>query len=273
MPEKRIRTAIAAYYAMITEVDDYAGQIWKALEETGQLENTIFVYSSDHGESLGRHGLWLKNNLYDCADRVPLVMAGPGLPKGARVETPVMHADLIRTFLDAGGAKTHSKLRGHSLVRLANGQAGAHPGWAYSESHSEGNSTGSFMIRKGDWKYIHFTYYPEGLLFNIAQDPGERKNLFADKSPEIQAKIKELRDILYSQVDPVEVTERAFATQNKRFDRYVKELGNDTALFDALRGRLGDGQAMSLLTNRLGRPIKIDPSKLSKKKKKKEGGD
>ena len=270
VPAGRIRSARAAYYAMISEVDEYAGEIWKALEETGQLDNTIFVYSSDHGEALGLHGLWLKNNLYDCGARVPLVMAGPGLPKGATVATPVMHVDLIRTFIEEGGAKTHSKLRGHSLVPLANGQAGAHPGWAYSESHSEGNSTGSFMIRKGDWKYIHFTYYPEALLFNIAEDPGERKNRFHDPSPEVQAVIKDLRGILHSQVDPVEVTERAFATQRKRMERFAVESGGETGLFNALRGRLGDGQAMSLVNNHYGRPIKIDPSKLSQKKKDKD---
>lgn len=263
VPEKRVRAARAAYYAMITELDEYAGRLWRALEETGQLENTIFVYSSDHGESLGEHGLWLKNNLYDCSARVPLVMAGPGLPRGAEVDTPVAHVDLVRTFLECGGAKTHSKLRGHSLVPLANGVRGTHPGWAYSESHSEGNSTGSFMIRKGDWKYIHFTYH-DGLLFNIARDPDERANLIND--PSAKDTLEELRTILHAQVDPVEVTERAFRMQKKRMDKMASDF-DETRMFEEFRGRLGDGQAVSLLGAYYGRPLKIDPKKLRAKKK------
>ena len=254
IPEERVRRVRAAYYAMIQEIDDYAGQIWNALEETGQLANTIFVYTSDHGESLGEHGLWLKNNLYDVAARVPLVMAGGGLPKGKVVETPVAHVDLIRSFLEWGGAKTSVKLRGHSLVPLMNGQTGAHPGWAYSESHSEGNVTGSFMIRKGDWKYIHVTYH-DGLLFNVAEDPGELRNRFSD--PDAQAKVKELRDILFSQVDPVEVTERAFRMQRKRLDGLAASM-SENELLDELRGRLGEGQAVGLLTAYYGRPFKYD---------------
>ena len=247
--EERQRRARAAYFAMITELDEYIGQIWGAIEETGQLGNTVFVYSSDHGESLGEHGLWLKNNLYDVAARVPLVIAGPGLPQGVSVDTPVAHADLVRTFLEWGGAKIHAKLRGHSLVPLIHATVGHHPGWAYSESHSEGNYTGSFMIRKGDWKYIHFTWH-DGLLFNLADDPGELENRIND--PGAQPVLKELQAILLSQVDPVEVTERAFAVQRKRLDRMARELTPDQML-DQLRGRLGEGQAVALLNAYYGR--------------------
>lgn len=243
LAEDRQRRARAAYYAMITELDDHIGRIWSALEESGQLENTLFIYSSDHGEALGDHGLWLKNNLYDVAARVPMVIAGPGIPQGATVKTPVAHADLIRTFLEWGGAKTHAKLRGHSLVPLMHGANGDHPGWAYSESHSEGNYTGSFMIRKGDWKYIHFTWH-DGLLFNLADDPGEFYNRFDD--PGAQPVLKDLQAILHSQVDPVEVNERAFAMQKKRLDRMAKELTPDQ-LLDHLRGRIGEGQSVELL--------------------------
>src|SRR5690606_9491225 len=109
IPRDRVLRARAGYYGMITELDEYLGRLWRALEETGQLENTIFVYSSDHGESLGEHGLWYKNNLYDVAARVPLVIAGAGIPRGRRVEMPVGLVDLARTFLDWGGAAGHPK--------------------------------------------------------------------------------------------------------------------------------------------------------------------
>jgi len=263
IPEERIRRARAAYFAMITELDEYLGRIWRTLEETGQLDNTIFIYSSDHGESLGEHGLWLKNNLYDVAARVPLVMAGAGIPRGVVVDTPVSHCDLIRTFLEWGGARTHAKLRGHSLVPLMRGERGDHPGWAYSESHSEGNCTGSFMVRKGDWKYISFTWH-EGLLFNLRDDPGELRNRIAD--PAAKAVLEELTAILRSQVDPVEVTQRAFAAQRKRLDRLAEGLTPDQML-DQFRNRLGEGQAVALLTAYYGRTFNYEH------KQAKEGAD
>jgi choline-sulfatase len=239
IPEDRVRAARAGYYGMITELDEYVGNIRQALEETGQLENTIFVYSSDHGESLGEHGLWYKNNLFDVAARVPLVMAGPGIPRGARVDTPVGLVDLVRTFLEWGGAQAHRQLRGHSLMPLMQGRQGDHPGFAFSESHSEGNCTGSFMIRKGDWKYLHFSWHDD-LLFNLRDDPGEFVNRIDD--PGTASIREELKAILHGQVDPEEVTLRAFRTQ----DRMLAGMGermSEEELYKQFRGRLGPGQA------------------------------
>jgi choline-sulfatase len=249
IPLERVRRARAAYYGMITELDGYVGNLRRALEETGQLDNTLFVYASDHGESLGDHGLWYKNNLFDVAARVPLVMSGPGIPKGRRVDTPVGLVDLVRTFLEWGQAKAHSKLRGHSLIPLMHGRRGDHPGFAYSESHSEGNCTGSFMIRKGEWKYIHFSWHDD-LLFNVREDPGEFVNRIDD--PAAAPIREELKAILHSQVDPEEVTMRAFRTQ----DRMLAGMGermSEEELFDRFRGRLGPGQARIMAMKAKGR--------------------
>jgi choline-sulfatase len=251
LPEEGMRRARAAYFAMITELDEFIGELWNKLDAAGQLENTIFIYTSDHGNSLGEHGLWLKNNLYEGAARVPLVMAGPGIRAGQVIDTPVAHVDLVRTFLDWGEAKTHAKLRGHSLRPLLRGEAGDHPGWAYSESHSEGNLTGSFLIRKGDWKYVHFTWF-DGQLFNLADDPGELVNRIHD--PAAASVLKELRDILASQVDPIEVTERGFRTQRKRMDTLASGC-TETQMVEQFRGRLGDGQALTLLSGYYGHPV------------------
>jgi choline-sulfatase len=256
IPEERIRRARAAYCAMITELDEYVGRVWSAVEASGQLENTIFVYSSDHGEALGDHGLWLKNNLYDGAARVPLVLAGAGIPAGRVIETPVAHVDLVRTFLEWGDAKTHPKLRGHSLVPLLRGQTDGHPGWAYSECHTEGNCTGTFMVRKGDWKYIHFTWY-DGLLFNVAEDPGEFVNRIHE--PAAAGPLAELRGLLRSQVDPVEVTERAFKAQRKRYEGIVAAAPSESDMIDQFRSRLGEGQAIALLSAYYGHAVDYKP--------------
>ena len=239
--EDRIRRARAGYYGMITEMDEYIGQLWNALEETNQLENTVFIYTSDHGESLGDHGLWYKNNLYDVAARVPLVIAGAGLPQGKTIDTPVAHVDLVATLLDWTGANGADDLRGQTLLPLIAG-SGSGPEFAYSESHSEGNTAGGFVIRKGDWKYIHFTWYGD-LLFNVAEDPGEFHNRVDD--PGTRSVVRELREILYSQVDPEEVTRRAFATQERMLAKFARAKTEDE-LAAMLQGRMGKGLARSL---------------------------
>jgi choline-sulfatase len=242
IPEDRIRRARAAYYGMISELDEYVGKIWDELEKSGELENTLFIYTSDHGESLGEHGLWLKNNMYDVATRVPLVMAGAGLPKNINIEAPVAHVDVVATMLEMAGSAAYSKLRGHSLLPVLRGESGNHPDFVYSESHSEGNCTGSFMIRKGNWKYIHFTWYDD-LLFNVGEDPGEFNNLI--DQPDTADIQTELKRILNSLVDTEEVTLRAFKTQEKMLTDFAEQMSEDQ-LFDLFKGRLGPGQARAL---------------------------
>lgn len=235
VPEERVRRARAAYFGMITEVDELIGELVDALERTGQADNTIVVYTSDHGEMLGEHGLWLKNVLLEGAAHVPMIVAGPGVPKSRSVDTAVAHVDLIATLLEAAGAPAAPELRGHSLL-------GTHPGFAFSESHSEGNCTGSFMIRQGDWKYIYFTG-DEPLLFNLKDDPGEFQNLAA--KTEHAAVLKELHGKLRSLLDPDAVTDAAFRKQEAVLAGLVRKQTKQQ-FYDSLIGRLGPAQARVL---------------------------
>lgn len=237
--EARIRRARAGYYGMITELDGYVGQLWDYLKSAGLIENTLFIYTSDHGESLGEHGLWQKNTLYDGANHVPLLMAGAGLPSGVVVDSPVAHVDLVKTLLEAGGSSDSPDVRGESLLPLIFNSPGAHPRFAYTECHCEGNCTGSFMVRKGDWKYIHFSWY-EDLLFNLATDPGEFNNLIGD--PEAKEVKEDLREILRNLVDPEEVTLRAFRFQEQMLESMAREL-SEQELYNRFEKRLGSGQA------------------------------
>lgn len=239
IPSDRIKRAIASYFAMITELDDYIGQIYNALEETGQLDNTYFIYTSDHGEALGEHGLWLKDNLYDVAARVPLVISGPGLKNSKRIQNPVGHIDLAATILELSGIKKINELRGTSLLPLVNGDESKGPEFAYSESHPGGNPTGSCMIRKGDWKLIHFSYY-EDMLFDMKNDPDEKNNLIND--PKFKEKAVEMRNLLYSKVNPEEITDRAFKRQDNMLNEFTEKM-NEEELTELFKSRLGEGQA------------------------------
>jgi choline-sulfatase len=242
VPEERVRRARSCYFGLITELDELIGRVLDQLERSGQMENTLVVYTSDHGEMLGEHGLWLKNVLLEGAARVPLVMAGAGLPAGKTVTTAVSHADIAATLLDLAGAPRPEELRGHSLVPLARGEAGTHPGFAFSESHSEGNCTGSFMIRKGDLKYLYFTG-DEPLLFDLKKDPGEFQNLAGKK--EFAGVLKEMHAHLASLLDPDAVTQAAFRKQAEVLARLVREQSKKQ-FYKTLVGRLGPAQARVL---------------------------
>ncbi len=242
IPEERVRRAIAAYLAMVSELDDRIGEVYRCLEETGQIDNTIFIYTSDHGESLGQHGMWLKNNLYEGCVNVPLIISGPGVEKGKTIGTPVGHVDVVATMLELGSVQTPKGLRGTTLCPVLSGGNGNLPPFVYSESHSEGNPTGSCMIRKGEWKLIHFSYYQD-LLFNLRADPGERHNRIGDAG--VRDVVKDLQSTLRGAVDPEEVTERAFAAQETMLNRFATEM-NEEELFGMLKSRLGDGQARVL---------------------------
>ncbi len=244
--EERVRRARAAYYGMITELDEYVGDMLDDLERAGALQNTIVIYTADHGEMFGDHGMWLKRALLEGAARVPLIMAGPGLPAGKIVDTPVSHVDLVATMLDLARAERSRELRGTSLLPLIAGTPNAGPRHVYAENHTEGNCTGSFLLRKGDWKYIYFSYYGQNLLFNLHDDPGELTNLAG--MPATASIERELRDAMTSLVDPDAITTRAFEKQEHVLRSMVEKHSADE-LYGILRGRLGDGQA-ALLTQK-----------------------
>lgn len=243
IPKDRIIRARAAYYSMISELDDFIGDIFDAVESTGQLDNTYFIYTTDHGEALGYNGLWLKNNLYEGAAHIPVVFCGPGLPKGKRVQQPTGHIDLVATMMEWAGLDKIKELRGKSLTPFINGESKGGPEYAYTESHSEGNIAGSFMVRIDEWKLMHFTWYGN-YLFNLKEDPNEFKNLIDD--PKYKDKAKELSTRLHNLVDTEKITMRAFEAQNKYLSNFNKKLSNDEFI-KMLKGRLGEGQARYLV--------------------------
>ncbi len=240
-PEGNIRRTRAAYFAMITQLDQWVGGLLHALEKSGQAENTVVVFTADHGEMLGEHGMWFKSCAYDEAARVPLIIAGPSFGPG-RVDAPVSHVDLAATMLELADLKPFEGMRGRSLLPLAKGEEPDGERWTYSELNNEGNLTGSFWIRKGDWKYIYFAGY-EPLLFNLTRDPKEYDNLAGQQ--EYQPVQRELHRLLLSVADPEEVSVAAFVHQRARFEQDLAHL-DDPDIYRRYSSRLGEEFAAGL---------------------------
>ena len=242
--EDRQRRALSAYYGNVTALDERIGRLLDSLERTGLKDSTVVVYTADHGRSLGEHGLWFHNEPTDHSSRVTLTMTGPGIPANQRISTPVMHVDLYPTLLALAQVSIPAGLRGHSLLPLLQGNMGDHPGIAYSECHAEGTCTGSFIIRKGPWKYIYYSYYDD-LLFNMNRDPEEMHDLI--DTEEGKRVSKELHKVLLSLVDPDRLTEKAFARQEQMLADLCDRMSLEELLDFGFERRLGRGQAITLL--------------------------
>ena len=215
-PAAQLRRARAAYYGLITYLDDKVGRLVAALEETGQLEHTVVVYTSDHGEMAGEHGMWRKSNFYEQSVRVPLILAGPGIPAARRVAANVSLVDAVATMVELAGTKPVTPLDGASLLPLARDEPGAGASWkdeAFSEYLAHGVARPVAMLKRGAYKLIYSLDDPP-LLFDLAADPGEFEDLGAD--PRYAPLREDLRQRLLAGWDPVGLERRVRQEQKER---------------------------------------------------------
>lgn len=178
-----VRESLADYYGMISHHDTYLGRVLTALAETGQMENTIVVYLSDHGLALGSHGLLGKQNLYEHSVRVPLILAGPRVPAGFRHDGLVYSFDLYATLCDLAGVTAPKGLDSRSLRPLLASTRGAVRdaiGSAYMDCQR--------MVTDGRWKLI--VYRVAGRqrcqLFDLERDPDELHDRAAEPAQAAQ---------------------------------------------------------------------------------------
>ncbi len=128
------RQAVQAYYASISFMDAQVGRIVAALDRLGLADNTIIVFTSDHGYHLGEHGLWQKQSLFEESARVPLLIVAPGVtPQAALAKAPVSHLDLYPTLTELAGVKAPDNLQGQSLVPLLKDPSATGRGWALTQ--------------------------------------------------------------------------------------------------------------------------------------------
>jgi choline-sulfatase len=213
-----VRRAIAAYFGLVSFLDDNVGKILRALEESGIAENTRVVYSSDHGDNLGTRGLWGKSTMYEESAGIPMIMAGPGVPAGKVCDTPVMLADGFQTFIHALGARPDPRdkgLPGASLLDIANGSVPKRT--ILSEYHAAGAITASYMIRHGRYKYVHYVGMAP-MLFDLEADPHERRDIAGESAR--KGVIAECEQLLRRVVDPEAADRQARADQKACIEKH-----------------------------------------------------
>ena len=183
----------AAYWAMCAQIDLHVGRILNTLEITGQRENTLVIYTSDHGELLGDHGIYMKGPFfYDCSIRVPLIISMPGTVEQRRSKALVELLDLPQTILDAAGLDHHPGMMGRSLWPILTASPAGKPEFhredVYCESYAacQGHNGESeqpayaTMLRTRTHKIVLAHGQKNGELYDLEKDPGEHRNLWND---------------------------------------------------------------------------------------------
>ncbi len=195
------RKRIAFYYANLAQMDDCAGAVLNSLAELNLAEDTVVIYTSDHGEMLGEHGLWQKFEFYESSCGVPLLIRVPGVSRTGICSTPLSQVDLLPTLAELCGVPVSSPLDGNSLVEQIRRPDSSSNRPVFAE-YSLRNPHAKYMLRDGDLKYTFWTHdMPE--LYNLRTDPKEMTNLAL--RPEYSNEVARLKTKLFSWYQPPEI--------------------------------------------------------------------
>jgi arylsulfatase A-like enzyme len=180
------REEIAAYYAAITAIDDQVGRLMDVLRETGADENTIILFTSDHGDMLGSHGLRRKRKPHDESARVPGIIRWPGrVPEGSAVDALFSHVDMAPTLLGLAGFEVPKRMQGADLSRVALGETTAGPEAVLLQIFVPYNPDGIAKPWRGivtaDHTYARYEDEP-WVLFDHQRDPAQMTNLVNSRS-------------------------------------------------------------------------------------------
>lgn len=198
--EELIKYMIANYYALITEIDDWVGQILAKLEEHGLTDNTLIIFTSDHGEMLGAHGMRTKNVFYEESAHIPLMIKSSDIKEETVVNGYVSHVDLFATILDYLDFPSYPS-DGKSLRGLIEGTDDEHGEYVVTEWNYRGDVSPNYMVVKDGWKLM-IPYSKESkvmnAMYNLNKDPYEMNNLLGNNPAKesYESKASELKDCL-----------------------------------------------------------------------------
>ncbi len=225
VPADIVRKGRELYYGLTEWVDNEIGKVLQALEKSEVADNTIIVYTTDHGEDMGEHGLWWKNCLYDCAARISLIVNWPERwPGGGRRTQVCSMVDLVQTIAELADAPVPDDWDGDSLLPVLDDPAAQWKDQAVSEYYAHNIASGYSMIRQGAFKYVYHTppdddHPAERELYDLDADRGEFNNLAnqEDQKQRVSKMHKALLDELGEHPDDIE--QRCRRDYAKGYDR------------------------------------------------------
>ena len=224
-PDDIVRKGRELYYGLTEWLDNEVGKVFAALAHSAAADNTVVIYTTDHGENMGEHGLWWKNALFEHAARVPLIVSWPARWQGGQRRVGACSlVDVVQTVAQIGGAKVPGDWNGDSMVPwLDNPQTG----WkdkAVSEYYAHNIASGYAMIRMGRFKYVYHTpadaaHPAERELYDLEADPGEFRNLAND--PSQKDRVQMMHAVLVAELgeDPDKTEQRCRADYQRGYDR------------------------------------------------------
>ena len=188
------------------------GELLSTLERLGLRDNTVVVFSADHGDMLAEKNMVQKRSFYEMSSRVPMIVRLPGgAGAGTRCAGPVNLVDLAPTLLELAGVQEWLPMDGASLLPCISGRETGRV--TFSESHTNGVYEPCFMVRRADCKYVHIRN-EQGQLFDLSADPGEWHNLCGEPAyAQLEA---ELRALILDRFDPDAVEEELCASLERR---------------------------------------------------------
>ena len=200
--EREMMRARAAYFACVDYFDEILGDLLHLLERDGLLENTIIVYTSDHGELAGEHGMWWKNSWHEAAARVPLIIQTPAQRRGesphSHVDTPVSLADLFPTLCGLARIRAPGGLEGRDLsdAVITGREPTPTPVFVDNPLPRWGEGSEHRIVRVEQYKFVRFRGVRPHLLFDLEADPLEQRNLLERGTEAEKAVGRQLKELI-----------------------------------------------------------------------------
>lgn len=234
--DDEMMNARTGYFACVSYLDEIVGDLLARMEREGHLDNTIIIYTSDHGEMAGEHGVWWKQSWYEASTRVPLLVSLPEHRSGecaATVEqTPAALVDLFPTICALTGTQYNENLDGVDLSAVLGGTRALKDRPIVSDNLVPrwGAGTEFRMVRWGSYKYVCFRDVPN-LLFDLEADPDEQHDLSASESPKIQEVCRKMELFVHDTMDFEDAEQERLGRDGSLLDEYrlgteAKSTGN-----------------------------------------------
>ncbi|KAG8529022.1 uncharacterized protein KY384_006712 [Bacidia gigantensis] len=214
--DEAISRARRAYFGAVSYVDDNVGKLLKVLKECKMDDNTIVIFSADHGDMLGERGLWYKMSWFEGSARVPLLISYPQQWAPRTISQNVSTLDILPTLAELTGAEIDYRLPldGNSLVPQLHGQSGVDT--VYGEYMGEGTIAPLMMIKRGPWKFVTCPTDPPQ-LFNLEKDPKELQNLMTVRDNfEVEAIAEKFTKEASERWNMKQITDTVLRSQRKR---------------------------------------------------------